>query len=113
MFSLPNKATIIEVGPRDGLQNEGKIVSTESKLEFIQGLQRAGIQEMELTSFVSPKWVPQMADAKEILANVEKTGRQFVLTPNEKGILLALESGAKALAVFVGVSDSFNKKKYQ
>lgn len=110
MFSLPNKATIIEVGPRDGLQNEGKIVSTESKLEFIQGLQRAGIQEMELTSFVSPKWVPQMADAKEILANVEKTGRQFVLTPNEKGILLALESGAKALAVFVGVSDSFNKK---
>ncbi|HSP21338.1 MAG TPA: hydroxymethylglutaryl-CoA lyase [Planococcus sp. (in: firmicutes)] len=110
MFSLPNKATIIEVGPRDGLQNEGKIVSTESKLEFIKGLQRAGIQEMELTSFVSPKWVPQMADAKEILANVEKTGRQFVLTPNEKGIALALESGAKALAVFVGVSDSFNKK---
>ena len=110
MFSLPNKATIIEVGPRDGLQNEGKIVSTESKLEFIEGLQRAGIQEMELTSFVSPKWVPQMADAKEILANVEKIGRQFVLTPNEKGISLALESGAKALAVFVGVSDSFNKK---
>lgn len=110
MFSLPNKATIIEVGPRDGLQNEGKIVSTDSKLEFIKGLQRAGIQEMELTSFVSPKWVPQMADAKEILANVEKTGRQFVLTPNEKGIALALESGAEALAVFVGVSDSFNKK---
>ncbi|WP_416144865.1 hydroxymethylglutaryl-CoA lyase [Planococcus koreensis] len=110
MFSLPNKATIIEVGPRDGLQNEGKIVSTESKLEFIEGLQKAGIQEMELTSFVSPKWVPQMADAKEILANVENTGRQFVLTPNEKGISLALESGAKALAVFVGVSDSFNKK---
>ncbi|MDN3449380.1 hydroxymethylglutaryl-CoA lyase [Planococcus sp. APC 3906] len=110
MFSLPNKATIIEVGPRDGLQNEGKIVSTESKLEFIEVLQKAGIQEMELTSFVSPKWVPQMADAKEILANVEKTGRQFVLTPNEKGISLALESGAKALAVFVGVSDSFNKK---
>ena len=110
MFSLPNKATIIEVGPRDGLQNEGKIVSTESKLEFIKGLQRAGVQEMELTSFVSPKWVPQMADAKEILASVEKTGRQFVLTPNEKGISLALQSGAKALAVFVGVSDSFNKK---
>ena len=110
MFSLPNKATIIEVGPRDGLQNEGKIVSTAAKLEFIEGLQKAGIQEMELTSFVSPKWVPQMADAKEILANVEKTGRQLVLTPNEKGISLALESGATALAVFVGVSDSFNKK---
>lgn len=110
MFSLPKKATIIEVGPRDGLQNEGKIVSTESKLEFIKGLQKAGVHEMELTSFVSPKWVPQMADAKEILANTEKIGRQFVLTPNEKGISLARESGAEALAVFVGVSDSFNKK---
>lgn len=110
MFSLPKKATIIEVGPRDGLQNEGKIVSTESKLEFIKGLQKAGVREMELTSFVSPKWVPQMADAKDILANTEKIGRQFVLTPNEKGITLARESGAEALAVFVGVSDSFNKK---
>lgn len=110
MFSLPKNATIIEVGPRDGLQNEGRTVSTEAKLEFIKGLQAAGVKEMELTSFVSPKWVPQMADAKDIMANVEKTGRQFVLTPNEKGINAALEADAKAVAVFVGVSDSFNKK---
>ena len=110
MLSLPKNATIIEVGPRDGLQNEGKTVSTEAKLEFIKGLQTAGVQEMELTSFVSPKWVPQMADAKDIMANVEKTGRQFVLTPNEKGINAALQSGARAVAVFVGVSNSFNKK---
>ncbi|MDN7241171.1 hydroxymethylglutaryl-CoA lyase [Planococcus sp. N028] len=110
MFSLPNKATIIEVGPRDGLQNEGKLVSTENKLEFIEALQGAGIEEMELTSFVSPKWVPQMADANEIVSAVQKTGRQFVLTPNEKGITSALQAGAKAVAVFVGVSDSFNKK---
>jgi hydroxymethylglutaryl-CoA lyase len=110
MLSLPKNATIIEVGPRDGLQNEGKTVSTAAKLEFIKGLQTAGVQEMELTSFVSPKWVPQMADAKDIMANVEKIGRQFVLTPNEKGINAALQSGAKAVAVFVGVSDSFNKK---
>ena len=110
MFSLPKNATIIEVGPRDGLQNEGKLVKTEDKLQFIAALQRAGIQEMELTSFVSPKWVPQMADAKEIVAQTKKVGRQFVLTPNERGIQAALESGAQSLAVFVGVSNTFNKK---
>ena len=110
MFSLPKNATIIEVGPRDGLQNEGKLVKTEDKLQFIGALQRAGIQEMELTSFVSPKWVPQMADAKEIVAQTKKAGRQFVLTPNERGIQAALESGAQSLAVFVGVSNTFNKK---
>ena len=110
MFSLPKNATIIEVGPRDGLQNEGKLVKTEDKLQFIAALQRAGIQEMELTSFVSPKWVPQMADAKEIVAQTKKAGRQFVLTPNERGIQAALESGAQSLAVFVGVSNTFNKK---
>lgn len=110
MFSLPNKVTIIEVGPRDGLQNEPKLVPAEKKLEFINALQEAGIEEMELTSFVSPKWVPQMADAQEIVSAVRKTGRQFVLTPNEKGIASALDAGAQAVAVFVGVSDSFNKK---
>ncbi|TWT01121.1 hydroxymethylglutaryl-CoA lyase [Planomicrobium sp. CPCC 101079] len=110
MFSLPNKVTIIEVGPRDGLQNEAKPVSTESKIEFITALQQAGIEEMELTSFVSPKWVPQMADAKEIVSAIPKIGRQFVLAPNDKGIASALDAGARAVAVFVGVSNSFNKK---
>lgn len=110
MFSLPNNATIIEVGPRDGLQNEAKIVSTDFKLLFIEDLQKSGISEMELTSFVSPKWVPQMADANEVMAKAKKTGRQFVLTPNEKGVDLALAAGATAVAVFVGVSNSFNKK---
>lgn len=110
MFSLPKNATIIEVGPRDGLQNEGKLVKTKDKLQFIDALQQAGIHEMELTSFVSPKWVPQMADAKEIVAGTKKMGRQFVLTPNKLGIDTALESDAQSLAVFVGVSDTFNKK---
>ncbi|ANU13436.1 hydroxymethylglutaryl-CoA lyase [Planococcus halocryophilus] len=110
MFSLPKNATIIEVGPRDGLQNEGKLVQTEDKLQFISALQKAGFQEMELTSFVSPKWVPQMADSKDIVAGTEKMGRQFVLTPNERGINAALESGAQSLAVFVGVSNTFNQK---
>lgn len=110
MFSLPNNVTIIEVGPRDGLQNEAKLVSTDIKLQFITALQKSGIQEMELTSFVSPKWVPQMADAAEIMDGAAEQGRQFVLTPNERGITSAMEAGAKAVAVFVGVSDSFNKK---
>lgn len=110
MYSLPKNVTIIEVGPRDGLQNEKKYVETGDKLAFIKALQHAGINEMELTSFVSPKWVPQMADAKEVLEKSPHIGRQFVLTPNKKGIELALEAGAKSVAVFVGVSNTFNKK---
>lgn len=110
MFSLPKTATIIEVGPRDGLQNEARTVNTEDKLDFIKALQEAGLKEMELTSFVSPKWVPQMADARDIVAGVKKTGRQLVLTPNERGITSALEAGADSIAVFVGVSNSFNEK---
>ncbi|MEK5039436.1 hydroxymethylglutaryl-CoA lyase [Sporosarcina sp. FSL K6-3457] len=110
MFILPNNVTIIEVGPRDGLQNDKNYVDTQHKLAFIQALQGAGITEMELTSFVSPKWVPQMADAKEIIANTSQVGRQFVLTPNAKGVELALEAGVQSVAVFVGVSNSFNKK---
>ena len=110
MFSLPNKVTIIEVGPRDGLQNEKNEVPTEVKLAFIERLQLAGIEEMELTSFVSPKWVPQMKDANEIVNRVNRVGRQLVLTPNNKGVELAKQSGAQCFAVFVGVSNSFNKK---
>lgn len=110
MFSLPKTATIIEVGPRDGLQNEARTVNTEDKLDFIKALQEAGLKEMELTSFVSPKWVPQMADARDIVAGVKKAGRQLVLTPNERGITSALDAGADSIAVFVGVSNSFNEK---
>ena len=109
MFSLPNNVTIIEVGPRDGLQNEKKHVNEADKLAFIAALQDAGIVEMELTSFVSPKWVPQMADANSIVGKSKKLGRQFVLAPNAKGAELALDAGATSVAVFVGVSNSFNK----
>lgn len=110
MFSLPNNATIIEVGPRDGLQNEKNLIETNEKLKFIKCLQDAGITEMELTSFVSPKWVPQMADAENIVKNTAKVGRQFVLAPNATGVERAMENGADAIAVFVGVSHTFNKK---
>src|SRR5690606_11050589 len=79
MFILPKNVTIIEVGPRDGLQNEKNYVEETEKVRFIHALQESGIEEMELTSFVSPKWVPQLADAKNIVKKSVKNGRQFVL----------------------------------
>ncbi|WP_053367030.1 hydroxymethylglutaryl-CoA lyase [Bacillus sp. FJAT-27245] len=110
-IKLPKNATIIEVGPRDGLQNEKGFVPTEAKVQFIHALRDAGIREMELTSFVSPKWVPQMADAAEVVsACASPMGRSIVLAPNKKGIERVQETNCKAVAVFVGVSDTFNKK---
>lgn len=110
-MKLPERVSIIEVGPRDGLQNEKNVIPTETKIQFINKLKESGIQEMELTSFVSPKWVPQMGDAGEVLtAALGKEGRDFVLAPNRKGIDRLYETDCTAVAVFVGVSDSFNKK---
>lgn len=110
MLELPNEVTIIEVGPRDGLQNTQHIIPTIQKLNFIHSLQDAGIKEMEITSFVSPKWVPQMADHTDIVMNVNKIGKQYVLAPNKVGIQKALSLKSKVIAVFVGVSNTFNKK---
>ncbi len=110
MMNLPNHVTIIEVGPRDGLQNEKNFVPTDVKINFIQALKRSGIQEMELTSFVSPKWVPQMSDAGDIVQATLGGGRDIVLSPNRKGIDRVYETNCKAVAIFVGVSDQFNKK---
>ncbi|WP_163183796.1 hydroxymethylglutaryl-CoA lyase [Neobacillus sedimentimangrovi] len=111
MQNLPNRVTIIEVGPRDGLQNEKLLVPTHIKKQFISALKDAGIQEMELTSFVSPKWVPQMSDAAEIVADSsDDQVRNIVLAPNRKGIDRVYATNCKAVAVFVGVSNSFNLK---
>lgn len=109
-MNLPEKAVIIEVGPRDGLQNEQNFVDTEVKKLFIQKLAAAGIQEMEITSFVSPKWVPQMRDAEEVALAVPEGIRSYVLAPNRRGIDRALETPSKAIAVFVGVTNTFNEK---
>ncbi|MBT2686985.1 hydroxymethylglutaryl-CoA lyase [Bacillus sp. ISL-47] len=110
-LGLPEKVTIIEVGPRDGLQNEKSFVPTEVKKEFIKSLRNAGLTEMELTSFVSPKWVPQMGDAAEIVADcLDGATRDIVLAPNRKGIDRVYMTDCKAVAVFVGVSNTFNKK---
>ncbi|WP_198008220.1 hydroxymethylglutaryl-CoA lyase [Bacillus sp. SG-1] len=109
-MDLPKKVTMIEVGPRDGLQNEKNFVPTDIKIQFIRALKEAGLKEMELTSFVSPKWVPQMKDASEIVESCLNSERDIVLAPNRKGVDRVLETKGKAVAVFVGVSNSFNKK---
>ncbi|WP_170007550.1 hydroxymethylglutaryl-CoA lyase [Bacillus fonticola] len=108
---LPQKVTIIEVGPRDGLQNEKEFVPTEAKERFLQKLADSGCEEMEITSFVSPKWVPQMQDAAELLPKTPSDlKRAIVLVPNAKGYERALVSETQAVAFFVGVSETFNKR---
>lgn len=108
---LPKKVTIIEVGPRDGLQNEKNFIPTAVKIDFITRLQETGLQEIELTSFVSPKWVPQMSDAADIIAScLNMKTKNMVLVPNRKGIERVLLTPCRAVAVFVGVSDEFNRR---
>lgn len=109
---LPKNVEIIEVGPRDGLQNEANFIPTEKKIDLINALNKTGIKRMEATSFVHPVYVPQMKDAKEVLQGMErKLNVQYMaLIPNEKGYDRAVENGVKALSLVVGVSDSFNLK---
>ncbi|MED6209152.1 hypothetical protein PIB30_052023 [Stylosanthes scabra] len=108
---IPDFVKIVEVGPRDGLQNEKSIVPTDVKVEFIKLLVSSGLSVVEATSFVSPKWVPQLADAKDVLSAIQDVeGVSFpVLTPNFKGLELAVAAGAKEVAVFPAASESFSK----
>ena len=112
--SLPNKVRIVEVGPRDGLQNEPGNVPTNTKLTFIDLLAKSGLSTIEATSFVSPKWVPQMADHKQVLKavnNLQYENLSFpVLVPNVKGLEAALECGATEVAIFGAASESFSRK---
>jgi len=101
---------IVEVGPRDGLQNEAIPIPTEIKLQFIRDLISSGIVEIEATSFVSPKWVPQLADAAELWQGLPANGRFSALIPNLKGLERALELGVNHIAVFTAASDAFTLK---
>lgn len=101
---------IIEVGPRDGLQNEKVSIPTELKLDFIKALLGAGLEEIEVTSFVSPKWVPQMADSAELWRQLPNTGKFSALVPNLKGLDRALEVGVRRIALFTAASDAFTEK---
>lgn len=111
-MELPKKVELIEVGPRDGLQNEANFIPTEKKIELINALKKTGIKRMEATSFVHPVYVPQMKDAKEVLAGMEQDPaiQYMALIPNEKGFERAVENGVSALSLVVGASDSFNLK---
>lgn len=110
--TLPERVKIVEVGPRDGLQNEKAIVPTEVKIRLIDMLSEAGLPVIEATSFVSPKWVPQMADQDEVMRGLhKKPGVNYpVLTPNLKGFQAAMNSGAKEVAIFGAASELFTKK---
>ena len=102
---------IVEVGPRDGLQNEAKPVATADKIELIRQLSLTGLRTIEATSFVSPRWVPQLADAAEVYAGIERRpGIAYpVLVPNEQGYDRARAVGVEEVAVFTAASETFNR----
>ena len=108
----PKKIQIVEVGPRDGLQNEKEWVPTETKISLIEKLADAGLTKIEVTSFVSPKWVPQLKDAHEVFTGIKQISSVSypVLTPNMKGFERALEADAKEIAVFCAASETFSQK---
>ena len=109
---IPEKIQIVEVGPRDGLQNEKEWVPTKTKISLIEKLADAGLTKIEATSFVSPKWVPQLKDAHEVFTGIKRiAGVSYpVLTPNMKGFERALEADAKEIAVFSAASEAFTQK---
>jgi hydroxymethylglutaryl-CoA lyase len=109
---LPQRVKVVEVGPRDGLQNEGQIVSAAVKIELVNRLADAGLRAVEAAAFVSPKWVPQMADAAEVMAGIRRrTGTVFpVLVPNLKGFEAAVAAGAEEVAFFTAASEAFSQK---
>lgn len=103
---------IVEVGPRDGLQNEKVTIPTDAKVAYITALSDAGLRVIEAGAFVSPKWVPQMADTADVYRNIPKDpGVEYpVLVPNMKGLERAIEAGVKSIAIFTAASESFNKR---
>jgi hydroxymethylglutaryl-CoA lyase len=111
-MQLPKRVRLVDVGPRDGLQNESTMVSTDAKVALVDLLSDAGFPAVEATAFVSPKWVPQMADAAEVMARIRrKPGVRYpVLTPNLKGFEAARNAKADEVAVFVAASETFSRK---
>ena len=112
MNTLPTHVTLVDVGPRDGLQNEAQPVPAATKIELVHRLQAAGLREIEVTSFVSPKWVPQMADNAEVMAGLTRQAgvRYSVLTPNMKGFEGALAAKADEVVIFAAASEAFSQR---
>jgi hydroxymethylglutaryl-CoA lyase len=111
-MSLPSDVRLVEVGPRDGLQNEKLAISVEAKVRLVDQLSAAGLRYIEVGSFVSPKWVPQMAGSDEVFAKIlRQPGVTYgALTPNLKGLEAAIEAGVTEVAVFAAASESFSQK---
>jgi hydroxymethylglutaryl-CoA lyase len=111
-MKLPSKVALIDVGPRDGLQNEKGVVPAAIKVGLVQRLQDAGLKEIEVTSFVSPKWVPQMGDNAEVLSGIQRQAgvRYSVLTPNLQGFEAALQTQPDEIVVFGAASEAFSRK---
>jgi hydroxymethylglutaryl-CoA lyase len=109
---IPSRVTLVEVGPRDGLQNEKEPVGTDDKVELVHRLQSAGLREIEVTSFVSPKWVPQMADSAQVMAAIrrDRGERYSVLTPNLKGFEAALTCKPDEIVVFGAATEAFSQR---
>ena len=114
---LPDRVRVYEVGPRDGLQAEAGVIPVEVKAQFCRRLVAAGVTNLEVTSFVSPQWVPQLADAEELMADLRSDGalaapglRTVVLTPNRRGYDRALVAGAGEIAVFVSATETFAQR---
>lgn len=109
---LPSRVTLLDVGPRDGLQNEAQPIPAATKIELVSRLQSAGLREIEVTSYVSPKWVPQMADAAEVMAGIDRRPgvRYSVLTPNLKGLEAALAGRPDEIVVFGAASEAFSRR---
>ncbi len=111
LSGMPERVDIYEVGPRDGLQNESTVLGVEQKAEFIRRLVAAGLETVELTSFVPASWVPQLSDAEELVARLGSLpGRHPVLVPNERGLERALAAGVKEIAVFASATESFAQR---
>ena len=111
-MSIPQRVKLIDVGPRDGLQNEKSPVPAEVKIELVHRLQAAGVREIEVTSYVSPKWVPQMADNHEVMQGVQRVAgvKYSVLTPNVQGFEAALADKPDEIVVFGSASEAFSQK---
>ena len=110
--NYPARVQLIDVGPRDGLQNEKQPLSAAVKIELVQRLQDSGLREIEVTSYVSPKWVPQMADNHEVMSGIERRAgvRYSVLTPNLKGFEAALVDRPDEIVVFGAASEAFSQR---
>jgi hydroxymethylglutaryl-CoA lyase len=112
MVTMPRRITVVEVGPRDGLQNEHVDVSTADKIEFVNRLSAARLPVIEVSAFVSPKWVPQMADAEQVFAGITRQGgtRYTALVPNPAGLERAQRAGVSEVAIFAASTETFSRK---